>query len=250
MSTFKKCKVVMLPTNKKAENCLVERFNRLSYQKGYFTKEYLDYNQAKSYHLYFLSDEAIKGGDWMYNHDIEPSILQCIGKGSLRGWRKIIATTDKSLVPFVEKTPVSENKEFNQKFRKNADSLYELQKTLAAKLGLAQPSQSFMEKFVEEYNKGNVITEVLVEYKEDGITCGARRSGKDCFGCQGFCDWEYIFTLKVDPKYNTITIRKVKDSWNKEEIMTLLEGAWNGGAFWGSSKPNSHYFDKWIEENL
>ena len=61
---------------------------------------------------------------------------------------------------------------------------------------------------------------------------------------------EKTFRLKVNPKDNTITIRKMKDSWNRKEMLNLLERAWNEGALYGSSKPNSYYFDKFIDEIL
>ena len=49
-------------------------------------------------HIYITSDEEIKEGDWIFNEEREPSVLQCIGKGSLRGWKKIILTTDQDLI--------------------------------------------------------------------------------------------------------------------------------------------------------
>ena len=49
-------------------------------------------------HLYITSDEEIKEGDWIYNEEREPSVVQSIGKGSLRGWKKIILTTDSDLI--------------------------------------------------------------------------------------------------------------------------------------------------------
>jgi hypothetical protein len=48
--------------------------------------------------IYITSDEEIKEGDWIYNEEREPSVIQCIGKGSLRGCKKIILTTDQDLI--------------------------------------------------------------------------------------------------------------------------------------------------------
>ena len=44
-------------------------------------------------HYIIVDDSGIKEGDWMYNPDREPSLLQCIGKGSIRGWNKITHST-------------------------------------------------------------------------------------------------------------------------------------------------------------
>jgi len=48
--------------------------------------------------IYITSDEEIKEGDWIFNEELEPSVLKCSGKGSLRGWNKIILTTDIDLI--------------------------------------------------------------------------------------------------------------------------------------------------------
>ena len=48
--------------------------------------------------------------------------------------------------------------------------------------------------------------------------------------------------LKVNPKDNTITIKKVKDSWNREEILNDIEQAIIQGLDIGQ------YRDKWIKE--
>ena len=44
-------------------------------------------------HYIIVDDSEIKEGDWMYNSDREPSLLQCVGKGSIRGWNKITHST-------------------------------------------------------------------------------------------------------------------------------------------------------------
>ena len=58
--------------------------------------------------------------------------------------------------------------------------------------------------------------------------------------------------LKINPKDNTITIKKVKDSWNREEVVQLLidccaEISSIHGKLKGK-EPADLY--KWIEENL
>jgi hypothetical protein len=48
--------------------------------------------------IYITSDEEIKERDWIFNEELEPSVLKCSGQGSLRGWNKIILTTDIDLI--------------------------------------------------------------------------------------------------------------------------------------------------------
>ena len=70
-----------------------------------------------------------------------------------------------------------------------------------------QPSPSFVKKWIEEANKDNIITDVLVEYEYllDDM-------GVIPYWC-----------LKVNPKDNTITIKKVKENYTKEELAQILE---------------------------
>lgn len=227
--SFKKVKVVMLPTKEKA-NLLLTGRNDLYYSSklsDFSLKEDVDIFQ----HLYFLSDEEIKEGDWCIMLDDFGNVFsnpqqytdpntQHLNKGL----RKIIATTDRSLGLVVDQNncPMPAYSKF-----------------------LPQPSQLFIEKFVDEYNKRNVITEVMVEYER-------------VFKHNKFMEREFFDASKVNPKDNTITIRKVKDDWNREEVIQLLkklaEDIDCGYRIY--TRDNSIGFDmvnndgKWIEENL
>lgn len=144
---YQECSVVILPTNSKSNI----HFND---DIGYITKDLV--NENVNYHLYILSDDEIKEGDWFIHqsHGIS-SLRKCekiVGKsivvenGNSSCWidysKKIIATTDSSL------------KDWNKVERENLD----------AKLPTTpQIPQSFIEYFISEYNKGNVISKVLVE---------------------------------------------------------------------------------------
>jgi len=99
-------------------------------------------------------------------------------------------------------------------------------------INLAQPSPQFIEKFVRKYNEGNPITEVMVEFEEftSDTLIGL---GIDSL----------IYTLKVNPEDNTITIRKAKESWVRDEVTTLCINA-----FFAGSKASN--INKWLKENL
>ncbi len=167
-----------------------------------------DYSAGcKNQHLYFLSDEEKKEDDWCINNNNR--LIQY--KQSIRDvevCKKVIATTDEFL---------------NAKFGSDGEIYGKM------KEGLPQPSQSFITKFVDEYNAGRVITEVIVEYE---FKCG----------CQGRvhdgCDYEEP-RLKVNTD-NTITIKPIKDMSNKitkitEKLPQITElpngryqGVWSG----------------------
>ena len=225
---FKRAKVVMLPTNEKALIHFGTPKNNLRY-----TRLYKDSIHHKYQHLYITSDDEIKEGDWCYDK-VHQYIVR-ISKELLGNYlyKKIIATTDSSLEVIVAEGPFAT-----------------ISKTLP------QPSQSFIEVFVRKYNKGNIITDVLVEYEEIKTWCN---DGKVCV-CNNpkFCNENrnrLKHILKVNPKDNTITIKKVKDSWSREEVeefRTLADAIiLSASDVLGKNydEEYNNYF-KWIEENL
>lgn len=238
MTTTKKTQVVMLPTNEKANvgnNVIVKHNTTLAYGK----KIQEPYNMAETeQHLYFLSDEEIKEGDWVLingcivrqcketnkePHTI-PTVIDTIGGiHHIIVCKKIIATTDSSLI-------IGENK---------GKSL------LGTDLNkyLPQPSQDFIKVFVEEYNKGNVIEWVDVEYEAMNTTI-VNRNYND-------------FEPKVNSK-NEITITMIKENWNREEVIAKLKKLAEDidDAYRSYTSDNIIGFNmvnndgKWISENL
>lgn len=212
-----KRQVVMLPTNQKANIPFYCSSDGL-----YLKKEYRG-NSYTPQHLYIVSDEPIKVGDWVLKPDgtiiqmTHNNIVSYLDSQST-ATKKIIATTDK----YLELPYNGGRHEF-----------------------LPHPSQSFIEKYVEEYNKGNIITEVMVEYEK--VIPNPQTISKE------FDFDDIVFNLKVNIKDNTITIRRVKDSWNKEELIkiladytdTLFENSWSRNGL-----SNDEYSKNWIDKNL
>ena len=107
-------------------------------------------------HLYFLSDDEIKEGDWIYNsngHGRENKLVHLTSTASVLNakqfnYKKIIATTDESL-----KIEIDGNRG-------------DLLPDVSFDIKLAKPSDSFISKYIEEYNAGRQITKVLVEYEK------------------------------------------------------------------------------------
>ena len=252
MSMFKRAEVVMLPTNQKVINTKeyqlllsnslfwTSKIEIKRYTEGWF---FLNNSSApnscaitipnvelfKHQHLYIISDDEIKEGDWCYdkrpdeNGDLVDIVYQVKNiEFELRTSteKKIIATTDSSLEIF--------DKELSNRHSVKVNIL------------LPQPSQQFIEKFIEEYNRGNVITDVLIEYE--------LISNEEYFGNTVNLDYDVPYfdeKLKINPKDNTITIKKVKDSWNREEVENLIYAAMKDRCYTTVSE-----WRKWIEENL
>ena len=168
--------------------------------------------------IYILSDDEIKEGD-----------LHITSDHSGFGFRKykIIATTDTSL--------------------KTDNPNYDIGKL--AYITLPQPSQQFIEKYIESYNKGEVITDILVEYEIDKLkqlhTDSNSLSLAESLG--SFIHWK----LKVNTKDNSITIKKLKDNWNREEVKQFAIKAFQAGFdYCGASHLGCPDESNWIEENL
>ena len=220
---FKRCPVVILSANEKANTTIglilkdsmdenpvdgitLYKKDNLSLIFG----DYVDERVFKPQHLYFLSDEEIKEGDWYYTpYNSCPfgdtsGVNQCHNPKALdEGCHKIIASTDLSLFT---STKLSDH---NPKFPEDADVINAY---------LPQPSQAFIEKYVAEYNKGNIIIDIDVEYELKPI------SKKLPFEYGNLIDANNPLNhqLKINSKDNTITIKKIKDSWNREELINLI----------------------------
>ena len=101
--------------------------------------------------------------------------------------------------------------------------------------------------FIEEYNKGNQITEVLVEVDHcdgRGVDINKLCELVDCKLCNGF--------IKINSD-NNIHIKSIKDSWSREEhisdiqkICKLLYFSANRDIDFSTEEELS----KWVYENL
>lgn len=201
--SFKRTKVVMLPTNEKASLKLG--------QNGLLVNNTLGYDaHFTNQHLYFYSDDEIKKGDWFINR-LNSQISQCLGIEYFNkvNEKKIIATTDKTLI-FMRTELIPDV------FWHKHGNIF------------PQPSEGFIQKFIDAYNSEDPITEVMVEYNHIQSTTGLNE------------EW-----LKVNSSDYTITIRKMKDSWTREEVINLCREAINYGKDY-----NGNLSEKWIEENI
>ena len=219
MEQFKIAKILMLATNKPSKIG-----NLATYQKRSLAKVIKEGVNPKNstvqfWNLYIISDDEIKKEDYIYctiTNAIE--IAKYNHDYLIRDWKKVIATTDTSL--------------------KIDNPNYDIGKL--AYITLPQPSQQFIQKFVEEYNRGNIITDVLVEYE--------LISNEEYFGNTVNPDDDVPYfdeRLKINHKDNAITIKKVKDSWNREEVENLIYTAMKDRCYTTIAE-----WKKWLEENL
>lgn len=192
MVQFKRAQVIMLPTDE--SNLSLNRSYKdygigtkvskpyLTYSKSFKYNKSVTDNSESPQHLYIISDDEIKEGDWCLSKLNELVVF----KGKNFNYKKIIATTDISLQIAV--------KGFQ----------------MTRMFFLPQPSQEFIEKYIKSYNKGEIITDIMVEYNEshDSLDFGG----------------VYIpSSLKINPKDNTINIElSEKRTYTEEEVLEQL----------------------------
>lgn len=231
---YQECEVILLPTQSKS-NISMDAYGRM-YFGNY--PENTPFNQ----HLYITSNEEIKEGDWFMNRQYmieegkeEYAIWRCGDITPNSNPKKIIATTDTSLT-IIDYT----------------DCEYPL----------PQPSKEFIKAYIKAYNEGKPITKVLVEYIYPNTINFGNCIYKEINGDGSYYELingevektkslnelinlnaEINFRLKVNSS-NEITIKKVKDSWTREEVIIDIEKAMIQGLDLGQ------YRDKWIEKNL
>ena len=209
---YKECNVVMLSTDGKAEivvcNCHIHK-GQLLYKNG----EFISKDEITAYdpqHLYITSDETPKANDWCINDNAD-TLYRINGLGDVSGWNKVIATTDTSLNQDVIARP------------------YPFVHLI---------SQSFIEHFITEYNKGNVISKVMVEYEDEILQAGTGKSHR-------IANKVKFNGLAVNPN-NTINIKLLKDNWNRDEVIGLIKAAvYQKQNAWRVSELNT-----WIDNNL
>ena len=203
--TYRYSKIVMLATNKaKIGNIYLKP------KANIFNETAANNHNNKVYdcnpqHLYFLSTDKICEGDWFIANN---GIHQCLE----------IVDGD---------YPYKVSNKYN-----NGEIQYQSKHWIGNKiiattypsLNLPKPSDSFLQVYIDAFNKNEKIEECLVEY---------------IVNAEPAIDWEWKDTPKVTK--GEITIRKVKDSWNKEEVIELFE------KFIDAKYPILY---PWISENL
>jgi hypothetical protein len=199
---YNKAKVIPLPTNKPAD---IYEFKGKLYQDEHYADV-----RNESWVIYVISEtDEIREGDLVVpiRHE-EGYNIQIADKGNARlynesdNYFKCIATT---------------NKIYN----------------------LPQPTDKWVKYFIDEYNKGNIIVDVLVEY-EVGYT---RTSTIKLNG-----EPEIQF-LKTNLN-NCINIKTIKNTFTREDMLSFAVLV-NDDAH--SPNPKGIYIellDKWIENNL
>lgn len=216
---YQKCKVHLLPIKREITYRVNQGDIYLDKNKLYInSKSNHNYHKelCNPQHIYITSDEEIKEDDWyLYWLDNKWELMKCRDQFEADNCNthsmiasncyKIIATTDQSLE-------------------------------------LPQIPQSFIEMFITEYNKGNVIEDVMVEYTDIHHICGLQGFNPNLKDKCPACDKEE--SIPIFTTDNTINISLIKDSYTHLEVCQIVRDVCNVLGV------DSQYARDYIKENL
>jgi hypothetical protein len=210
---WKQKEIVLLPTEGKSP--IVKTIGKKEFL---FNSDNFEKFASDDYcHLYIIDDSEIKEDElpcWCINKNRDTVYQVQTLKGSIN-WNKIIASTDTICI---------------------RDSGWDASKDDY----LPRIPQSFVEHFITEFNKGNVITNVMIEYEscKQPESCNNSLS-KKCICPKG---------IKINPKDNTINIKPIKDTFSREEVETLLHSLYSFCTT--DCSYDGVEFDNWLSKNL
>ncbi len=141
---------ILLPTRNKA----ISEMGILPMKGLTMSKTWIKEFGYDPQHLYICTNEEIKEGEYMYD-PVNKCVERCNEVNYIEkyGWLKIIATTDSSLSRLC-----SQCREFGSCQRKEGPCVN------TSPIPASIP-QSFIQKYIEQYNKGEKIEKVMVEYE-------------------------------------------------------------------------------------
>jgi hypothetical protein len=196
-------------------------------------------DRQQCFNLYVTSNEEIKEGDWcLLNVEGTLRAVRVIDITLVELWNimkvpKIIAATNTSLL----------TSEIKNRIYKGVPTKVNVHKPLP------QIPKLFIKYYIEQYNKGNVITDVLVEYEEymtDGWV--PTYNNPDNHNLDQPTELDYRLKINSD---NTINIYQVKDTWNRLELIEKLNEC---AAFVKHKIEYESYcigdLEEWINENV
>lgn len=187
---------------------------------------------APAQHLYILSDEEIKVGDWYISNQAPRLCVEIrrytkypYGHKNHKGetvydfhtWKtKVIATTNPELI-----LPIQDNGESDYKY-------------------LPQIPKGFIQEYIKDYNDGNPIKEVWVEYEK---TSAVERSK-----IERITGYRPVYIPKLNPG-NTIIIHKAEEKmYSRKELYEALY-KFNDSILDAYSQMNDKEFIEWFDKN-
>lgn len=241
----KKHELIMLPIKSEGRSNIIKYSNTLIALQGFYSTLKNSDESCRPQHLYILSGDKIKTKDWFIDTVGSSRQATKLDEDYI-GYRKIIATTDSTLMQtkchlcygtgFIRLDVSKSCKHCHGSgFEMNNHSF------------IPQIPKSFVKHYIAEYNKGKMITEVEVEY-ENKVPYST--SGKE-FGAKEFAIANMGLKINQD---NVINISVGEEKlYTKKDMLSFAKKYWEfmydinqnlGGAFQDTAE------ETWIKENL
>lgn len=208
MGTLKKAQVVLLPGNNETTIYYFDKTKRLGYFKDSKIAESLEFEKR---HLYIITNDEIEVGDWFLTN------LSIIKQSKEIKNQSIIDTFGgEQLVSICKKIKSTTNKSLN----------------------ISQLSQQFIEGYIAEYNKDNIINNVLPEEESFALKYGSKIKVWDDeveYATTGFFvgfrhhEFNVLVITDLDFKQTTtLTAYKNCDTYIEEKVQLTLYDISNG----------------------
>ena len=249
----KQCSIIILPTNTATKLMFNPKDeNRLESTPNYHESSIFTKFGKLPQHLYIVSNEEIKEGNWfidIWNNEImqmDKPTKDMLDAGMLHNpHAKIIASTDLQLFRQVNCSTCDGTGKIVTSCSLSGFTACDNKqcKEDTFKLYLPQIPQSFISLYIEEYNKGNKIEKVEVEYEQYGDVPYYYIYGNCKYECKYKGDWfdltngevemsksekeldtiatKHYYSAFTNPD-STINIKSLKDSWTREEVVNLI----------------------------
>lgn len=253
--------IIMLPAKEKTN--IVKQLDVKTNHLQFVSNSWVSTYNWEYQHLYFISNEEIKKGDWVLRGNgsygcrkvlrIHKDFAICTDfwdkpietSFPLNELKKIIATTDRELTIGINQC---DGCQAGLPLKDGIHKDHQVMGIACTKeryiKQLPRPSNEFLKKFCELGGIDKVLVEMYDDGEEDWM-------GDDYNG-QPF--WNSHYILKIAPD-NTITCKPVqeeKKTWNKAEVEVLCRNAFMRKDV-GKGLPFDYTdtsCDKWIKENL
>ena len=201
METIEKCRVVLLDSTNYTD--IVHSTSK--YGGLFHSRHYSPMkNMGDTYkHIYIIEDTANnKADDWCINKNRDTLYQVSIDKAE--NWFTVIASTD-------------------------------------PQCNLPSPSTAFIDKYIQSYNDGEIIEEIMVEYIQLMVKGNYNNKCSICGELFSYSDKLNFICSKcgLRPKvasHNTITIKSVKTQWSKEELLAITRKAFDDSCKYTSFK--------------
>lgn len=236
--------IVLLPVEKiegKMYSSMIAKYKGKLYK--YHSPHYV-YEKATFYNIHCLSDENIKEGDlYMVTDFTKPEDIRVATKETENkcrrhnGYKKLIATSDSNLVTGNKIMP--DGKVFDPDgIHENWDYMFDVKSGFGLQRiqrdeQIPQISKDFIEYFIKEYNCGNIINKVNIEYELIDKPVHDYPLNK-------------VKQIKVNNN-NEINIELIKPKLSEEQKSYVEKMC---RLAYGAGQANILGQDKWVKENL